>query len=377
MGFKAVFKKKKVNVIDKRNYGVDLLRLFAMFMVTILHTLGHGGVLNAATGEKGNLIWIFEIGAYCAVNCYAMISGYVSYSEKEKPYKYSKFATMWIQVVFYSFGITLLWHLLGKATIDATTFKNALLPVTTAHYWYFTAYAGLFFMIPWLNRFVRKISQNDMTRFVVIAFVIFSCYSNYCRIKYGDVFKFGNGYSFVWLTIMFLIGSWLKKCEIPQKVKGISAILAIGICMVITCVLKFFSQTNKDFFVSYISPTVIIMAMCYIIIFSKMKFNSFFNAIIKFLSPAAFGIYLIHEQNLIRGSCITDRFTWIAELPLKQIPFAIIGCALTIFVICLIIERTRLLLFNMLWINKAIEFVAFKIETLFKKIWLKIYPNEN
>ncbi len=365
------------NPADNRNYGIDLLRLFAMFMVVILHTLGHGGVLNAATDEKSRLVWIFEIGAYCAVNCYAMISGYVSYSDKEKPYKYSKFVTMWLQVVFYSFGITVLWNYLGKVVVDANVIKNSLLPVSTSHYWYFSAYAGLFFMIPWINRFVRNISKNDMTRFVVVVFLVFSCYSNYCITKYGDVFKLGNGYTFVWLVIMYLIGAWLKKCEIPKKTKAVSAIVTLIICMTVTCLLKFFSLENKDFFVSYISPTVILMAICYVILFSKMKFNRFFNAIIKFFAPATFGVYLIHEQSLIRASCISNRFIWIADLSLKEIPVAIIGCVLLIFIICLVIEKIRMGIFSLLRINKMVEFVVFKLETGLKRLWLKIYRDKN
>jgi peptidoglycan/LPS O-acetylase OafA/YrhL len=32
------------------NYGIDLLRLIAMFMIVILHVLGKGGVLNNVSG---------------------------------------------------------------------------------------------------------------------------------------------------------------------------------------------------------------------------------------------------------------------------------------------------------------------------------------
>lgn len=361
----------------KRNYGVDLLRLIAMLMVTTLHILGHGGALNAATGIKSDVIWGFEIAAYCAVNCYAMVSGYVSFSEKEKPYKYHKFASIWLQVVFYSVGITLLWNFLGKATIDATVIKNCFLPVSTSRYWYFSAYAGLFFVTPWLNRFVRNISKNDMTRFVIAMIVVFSCYSNYCRAKYTDVFKLLNGYAFVWLVIMYFIGAWLKKCEIPQKISSISAIVSIFVCMLITCGMKFFAQDYSEYFVSYISPTIVVMAACYIILFARLKINRFFSGIIKFFAPAAFGVYLIHEHTLIRSSCISNRFIWITELPTKQIPLAIAGSALTIFTVCLLIERIRILIFNLLRINNGIEFVAFKIETLLKKLWSKIYNEKN
>ena len=66
----------------KRNYGIDLLRMILMLMVVILHVLGHGGVLDATTplSAKYCVSWLIESFAYCAVNCYALISGYVYFN---------------------------------------------------------------------------------------------------------------------------------------------------------------------------------------------------------------------------------------------------------------------------------------------------------
>ena len=36
--------------LAKRNYGIDLLRLVAMFLVVVLHVLGQGGVLANVRG---------------------------------------------------------------------------------------------------------------------------------------------------------------------------------------------------------------------------------------------------------------------------------------------------------------------------------------
>ena len=79
---------------DGRNYGIDALRLFSMFLIVIMHVLGQGGILNRATGHVYRVGWLFESFAYCAVNCFAIISGYVSYSEEEKPFRYSRYASL-------------------------------------------------------------------------------------------------------------------------------------------------------------------------------------------------------------------------------------------------------------------------------------------
>ena len=70
----------------ERNYGIDLLRIVSMFLVCILHVLGHGGILNNTTENtvNYNVAWIMNISAYCAVNCYALISGYVGIKSKFK-----------------------------------------------------------------------------------------------------------------------------------------------------------------------------------------------------------------------------------------------------------------------------------------------------
>ena len=79
----------------KRNYGIELLRLVLMFMVCMLHVLGQGGVLGTSAeigGVAFKALWFLEILSYCAVDAFAIISGYVA---ADKPRKFSKLAEMW------------------------------------------------------------------------------------------------------------------------------------------------------------------------------------------------------------------------------------------------------------------------------------------
>ena len=75
-----------MSITNERKYGIDLLRMIAMFMVVILHVLGQGGILNTVSSLSLNyeIAWFLEISAYCAVNCYALISGYVGINSKFK-----------------------------------------------------------------------------------------------------------------------------------------------------------------------------------------------------------------------------------------------------------------------------------------------------
>ena len=107
----------------KRCYGIDLLRMISMFMVIVLHLCGHGGVLSAfqTSSKRFWFAWLLEISAYCAVNCYALISGYVGVDSK---YRYSRIFLLWLQVIFYTVSITVLFSGLHPEVLTSDSVVN-------------------------------------------------------------------------------------------------------------------------------------------------------------------------------------------------------------------------------------------------------------
>lgn len=84
--------------MKKNNYhlGIDLLRILAMFMIVVTHVLGKGGVRDSVAGTVDIHFlqtWIIQASVYVAVNCYALISGYVGFRSQ---FKYSKVIRLWL-----------------------------------------------------------------------------------------------------------------------------------------------------------------------------------------------------------------------------------------------------------------------------------------
>lgn len=46
------------NVSNDRNYGIDALRIYSMFMIIVLHILSKGGILESAknVGWRGGIL---------------------------------------------------------------------------------------------------------------------------------------------------------------------------------------------------------------------------------------------------------------------------------------------------------------------------------
>lgn len=353
----------------ERNYGIDLLRLVAMFFVVILHVLGQGGVLANAENFQYNLSWLLETVAYCAVDCYAIISGYVCYREKENRYQYLKYITFWMPVFIYSFGITFCAFLLNPKSVGIVSLIKSALPVATGQYWYVCAYTALFFLIPWVNKMIRSLKRKELNRLVLILIGVFSGYSTFSGV-FGDPFKLEGGYSFIWLLIMYIIGAWIKKNNIDTKFRSYLWILLMTISVIIAWIYKIFGPIANSIFISYISFTVVLEAVCLVVLFSRLKFNDKIILIIRKFSPAAFGVYLIHVQGIIWTRIISGSFSWIAKSTSWLLIPQVLGCALGIFLVCLIIESFRLMIFKALNIN---NFILNKAETIIKKVITLVY----
>ena len=351
---------------NRRNYGIDLLRLHSMFLVTILHVLGHGGVLNASQGINNSLAWLLEISAYCAVDCFAIISGFVCYSDEEKTYRYRKFISFWLQVFVYSFGIALAAYIIKPQSMSLKDVLKFAIPVATKKYWYVSAYAGLFFVIPWLNKLVRTCSKREYI-IVLSLIVLFSIQS-----LIYDPYSLMYGYSFVWLVILYILGAFLKKYNIPHLIKNKTWIIILVSCILLTWVWKNSSPILPDIFVNYISPTTLLVAISYVCIFSNFHFGENATRIIHILSPAAFGVYLIHEQEIVRDNLISQSFIWIASSTPLLLAFQVLGCAFGIFAVCLLIEIIRRYIFKIVHVDAMID----RISDAFL-IWINLFLNKH
>lgn len=355
-------------ISNKRNYGIDLLRIISMFYVVVLHCLGHGGILdNVCHGTLSfKIAWFMETWAYCAVDLFAIISGFVCYSEIEKKHKYSQYVTMWLQVVFYGVIGVLIAKLINPTWASKFDLRDMCFPVTNNLYWYFTAYTGLFFIIPLLNSAVRGCSDRLLKKSLLVIFVLFSVFDNY-----ANQFNTNGGYSFIWLILLYLIGAIIKKCNLGSQLKIKFCLLGIVSLNLISWLwLNYgveFWLVNKCvkpiFLISYTSPTILLSAILYVIGFSKMNFSNKVTNIIKFAAPGTFAVYILNNHRIVYKHLMEKRF-----IPtLSSIPFMvviIILFSIAFVVVSILIDKARVLLFKSIRINKLVELFI----NLFKKI---------
>lgn len=327
----------------KRNYGIDLLRLAAMGLVIVLHIVGVGGVCGDTELFSVNFLagQFLRTAAFCAVNVYALISGFVGWDRRPK---LSGLLKLWLKVLVFCVVITVFFWLRDPETVGLKDLLRALTPVRTNQYWYFTAYVGLFFFTPFLNQAIRHISgQQALFALGGIAVLLATLPVSDHRL----ILLLADGYSTLWLMILYLVGGLMGRFEVHKKLPpgrwGLVYLLGILASLLPRLALlglkpEYWSPDTQNLMVQYTSPTIILCACALVCLFAGLELKGSVVRIVAKLSPHAFGVYLLHTHVLIFQTAITGRFAWLASEPVYGLLGGVLGSVLVIFAAGIVLD---------------------------------------
>lgn len=259
----------------KRNYGIDLLRICSMYMIVVLHVLAQGSILANVGMEPYSLnyrlAWLLEAASYCAVNCFALISGYVGV---ESHFQYKKGIKLWEKVLFWTVLLTAIYKYYMPNGVEVPGWKDAFLPVTRQSYWYVTAYFCMFPFLPFLNRLLQHLDEKESRTLASIIFIWVSCYPTFMN---RDLFTLQNGYTVGWIVLLYLLGGCLKKIKLGRKMKRRSWFLIYLGCVIFAWTAKMWMEVKQtgtvspNFLLGYTSPTMLLAAIALLLFFAEMK----------------------------------------------------------------------------------------------------------
>lgn len=330
----------------KREYGIDALRLLAMFAVVVIHNLSQGGVLASATGASAIAFWTVEMVGIVAVNVFAMISGYVS---NVRPSNLKKLLPLYKTVYFYTVLIAIvLYVLVGEGVLSGTPLWTLLAPFLAKDYWYFNAFVVLMLLQPFLAAGLDKLSKSQLQQILVVLLLASATAG-----VLNSLFLV-SGYSAIWLITMYITGAYVKLYgESFDCIKTYQLVIVIVACVIygVAAYLKLSlgHGFNADWFVSYISPNVIVQSIAVLLVFKRLNVKSIrVQKWLVRLTPLAFSVYLIDTHPLFFKNVLKDSFVWILDYPTLFGVFAVLVISFAMFVAFIVIDAIRYSLFDRL-----------------------------
>jgi len=289
----------KPSVPAVRDSGPELLRIFAMIGVVILHYnggLGHALELVQAGSAQQMLLYILEAICICAVNVYLLISGYYSCMSQKR--ELTKAARLLLQVVAFNAFFYLI-DLLGGQPFKWSGFAYALLPAN----YFVIRFIALYILSPYINVCLRALNHRQLKKLLFWLMLLFSIWPLMANIietvagfeimgvnpvgAYGD----SRGYTFLNFAFIYMIGASLRFLPSANISSGT---LAVGwlFCVI---VLTWSGRQNSLLAWAYNNPFVIAEAVFAFMLFQKMRLKSRF---VNEMAGACFTCFLFHSRVL-------------------------------------------------------------------------------
>ena len=343
---------QRANTLE-RHTGFDLLRNISMLMIIVLHYLSKGGVLYGVPPFSVRWFgaWSIEAMCVCGVNCYVIISAYFL-STSHSGVRPAKVIKLLASMCFYSWLVA---AALAVSGIYTFTYKDIILsaiPFLSKEYWFMDVYILMYLLHPYFNRLLGKLERREHRRLVVIL-LLFFCVGTTLLPKDWTLSSSG-GYNIIWFSTLYVLTAYLKKYEITlSKPKAVALFLAgVLLCVGSIAVLQYiYQKTGRG--VSYLLqfyrfdriPVLMSTLGCFFF-FQKVKITP--KPLAKFNSlcaGATLGVYLWHEQVILRRGLWTHLLHVDKYMLTKWLPLHFVCAVLAVFVVGIIADLLREQLF--------------------------------
>lgn len=353
----------------ERNLGIELFRIVAMLLIVLLHVLGRGGVYANAEylGTNYKIAWFLETAAYCSVNCYALISGFVGIHSR---FRFRRIVLLWLEVIFITLTTTALFALFAPETVSVDDWLKAAFPLVKREYWYFNAYVLMFPFLPLLNHGLLAIDRKTHRRIVLFLFALTTLLPLFTE---RDIFELSSGYSAVWLMVLYVFGSYFGRFGVPRLAHPLLCLALffgattaawgqkIGILSAVHAgVLEkgsVLAESAGDL-IGYTSPLMVVMALALLWLFARVPVRKkALAAVVSVLGKATFGVFLVHVGAMV-WDFIGGRWAYFAQMSPLMMTLSVLAATLSTYLICSAYSLLRILLFKWLRVHQAVDRIA-------------------
>ena len=363
-------------------FGIELLRILATFYIILLHVVGQGGVAAASGGGKGTytVSYLLLALAYPAVNCYALISGFVGCKSR---FKLSRLLSLWLTVVFVNLAVWGAFRLLAPEMAASFSLEACLKPLLTNEYWYVTAYFGLSVLSPVLN----AAAELPKKTFAEMLIGLFACFVLLPKIADNDLFLTRSGYSTLWLVLLYLVGMFFRLHLLPKKRSRLCGAACLAVYGMISVFLPLQKRLTENKLLAsgienpvylknyaYTSVLIVLSSIALFAVFTQINVqNKAVCKFISFFSTASFGVYILHTQPLVWANLLQDAFSQFAVFSAPVMAACCLAAALGIFLACTAVEKLRALLFCVTRLDRLIVFLPSVTERAVEKVLAKMH----
>lgn len=326
-----------------RQSNMELLRIVAMFMVMLVHSM-EGSLGRPTTDEllyapvdvicRVNL----ETIGLAGVNVFVLISGWFGIKCTVRGA-----VKLIFQCLFMAFAVVAFLAIM-RADL---TWKDLIKDIASPENWWFVyAYLALYILSPVLNGFVEQTSRNTFRNTLIAFFAFQSIYGFLYSMPY-----FAKGYSPLSFIGLYLLARYIHVYS-PEITKISCRRSALGYIVLsvtysfVVCLSLGLLPWHRlmcmlyDCMARYTSPLNILASVLLLLCFSKMEFQ---NRWINKIAASSFAVYLIHNHPAIHHGYFKPFVIWLHDnYSLCSFLVLLVAFLVALFLLCCAVDRARM-----------------------------------
>ena len=272
------------------------------------------------------------------------------------------------ELLFWSLCLVAFYLVFDRADINMGLAVKSLTPLSTALWWYATAYAIFLALLPFISKGLKAPGREYHLALAATSLAIWGLLS---FIPTMNSIPSCTVFEFIYVFILISACKWYLQ---PPTTKQIWLLLAAGLGFFLlytaaSVVLSLLGHSVSIYITNSLTLPVIMIGFGMFLLFDRITFHS---RVINRIAQSAFAVYLITDY------AASEQLLWVRLFNLKDLyqrPFAIaqiLGILLAIYIVCTLLDFIRQALFavtidrhrgrwfELLW-NKA-SIVAHKVE---------------
>lgn len=299
-------------------------------------------MLDWAASSRGALVYLtLENYSIVAVNVFSLISGYLSVGHTAK---LSRLFKLWSAAIFWSIVTSIVGIALGAEF--GGWLVSCLFPVCNVKYWYLDAFLTMQLFLPFINEGIERLGKRRVGQLAISLVAVSSL------LGFAGGLGITGGYSTLWLLILWIAGAAIRlnADEVKKSVSTKRLILGATAIPLLSTAMEWHSSVaglSVDRWIFYISPLVVVQAFCLFLLCLRIDVKGeILKRILRCLSSAAFGVYLIDNSTWFYQMWLANRFSWVSDVTvLRGIPYVLLVSG-AMFACFLLAETIRLHLNN-------------------------------
>lgn len=347
----------------KRDSGIELLRIISMIIIIMHHFSVHSQFVFPLNELSPNRIFVqlMALGGKIGVDCFVLISGFFLIKKEFNLFKLIKLIA---QIWFYSLLIVSIFIFFD---LPIKNYVRYFVPVYSVN-WFAYVYIILYVLHPFINKMLCNLNKVLYLK-MLICMTVMWCIFNWgldAPMQYSNI---------IWFIYMYSIGAYIRLYGEPEfKIYRNILLGTLGLWMGI--IIFDYIGENSSYILSLWpkqyaqnSPFVLIISINMFLLFRRVKIG--YNKYINGVASTVFGIYLIHDNPLIRGVIWTSILGNASMSENDLLWLIALSEVLVIFVMCSAIDFLRQYVVNAIptdWLKTKTILLEDKINNILKEI---------